>query len=244
MNIFQRWKQTAVHNKALVFTGVLVAFGTLFYAGAAVVQVCIMRASSKQASRQTDKLITAASDVKAALEAANIQNRQALTSTLSQSKTALDTTIKASHLDQRPWVVISRFLLSSEPAVNTEIKISFWFANTGKTPAIGVVQQSALLVALYRPPMTKFVLPQIVPSRSILAPGTTNLRGDTTPSQIPEPHLGKYLKKSEALYFHAILRYKDVFHTDHWTTVCVIHTYGQLLDEFTSCEEGNEMDSD
>jgi len=60
MNIFQRWKQTAIHNKALVVTSILVAFGTLFYAGAAVVQVCIMKESARESSNQANRLIQAA----------------------------------------------------------------------------------------------------------------------------------------------------------------------------------------
>jgi hypothetical protein len=36
------------------------AFGTLFYAGAAIVQICIMRENAQDASSQTDKLIKAA----------------------------------------------------------------------------------------------------------------------------------------------------------------------------------------
>jgi hypothetical protein len=56
-----------------------------------------------------------------------------------------------------------------------------------------------------------------------------------------KPH--QYLKKTQFLYFHAILRYKDVFKKEHWTTVCAIHTYGHPLDDFTYCEEGNGMDS-
>ena len=60
MTIWQRWKQTALHNKALVFSGIIVAFGTLFYSGAAVVQVWMFNKSSRQVERQTERLIDAA----------------------------------------------------------------------------------------------------------------------------------------------------------------------------------------
>ena len=57
MNLFQRWKQTTIANKGLVLSSILMAFGTLFYAGAAIVQVRIMKRSARDVSSQTDKLI-------------------------------------------------------------------------------------------------------------------------------------------------------------------------------------------
>jgi hypothetical protein len=59
MKIFQRWQQTTLANKGLVFSSVLMAFGTLFYAAAAVVQVCIMKQNASDVSAQTEKLIKA-----------------------------------------------------------------------------------------------------------------------------------------------------------------------------------------
>jgi hypothetical protein len=60
VTIWQRWKQTALHNKALVLSSVIMAFGTLFYSVAAIVQLCMFDRSSEQAAQQTAKLIDAA----------------------------------------------------------------------------------------------------------------------------------------------------------------------------------------
>jgi hypothetical protein len=60
VTIWQRWKQTALHNKALVLSSVIMAFGTLFYSVAAIVQLCMFNSSSEQAAQQTAKLIDAA----------------------------------------------------------------------------------------------------------------------------------------------------------------------------------------
>jgi hypothetical protein len=49
MKLFQRWKQTAIHNKALVWSGVLVALGTLFYAAAACFQIYLMKSAAADA---------------------------------------------------------------------------------------------------------------------------------------------------------------------------------------------------
>ena len=57
MTIWQRWKQTAIHNKALVVTSVLVAFGTVFYAGAAAFQVWLMVESGKHTDEQIGYVI-------------------------------------------------------------------------------------------------------------------------------------------------------------------------------------------
>jgi len=57
MTLRQRWKQTSLPNKLLVITGGLVAFGTLFYAAAAVVQICILRDSVRQSQAALDASI-------------------------------------------------------------------------------------------------------------------------------------------------------------------------------------------
>jgi hypothetical protein len=48
MTLRQRWKQTSLPNKLLIITGALVAFGTVFYAGAAAVQIHILNESLRQ----------------------------------------------------------------------------------------------------------------------------------------------------------------------------------------------------
>ena len=95
VTILQRWKQTALHNKALVLTGVIVAFGTLFYVGVAIFQVCMMRKASDVASFQTDKLIHHADRIAKSLEEAGERN-----------KAALDASIEVARADQRAWLGI------------------------------------------------------------------------------------------------------------------------------------------
>ena len=57
MNLRQRWAQTTVANQALVATSILVALGTLFYAGAAIVQVRLMNESEKHTDEQIGQII-------------------------------------------------------------------------------------------------------------------------------------------------------------------------------------------
>jgi hypothetical protein len=60
MDIWQRWKQTTIANKALVLTGAAVAVGTLVSTSALVVQVCITRENNRKTSEQVGKLIESA----------------------------------------------------------------------------------------------------------------------------------------------------------------------------------------
>lgn len=78
VTILQRWKQTALHNKALVLTGLIVAMGTIVSTGTVIVQVCITRENNKQTSEQIAKLIDAANtQVGSAQKIADASNRNA-----------------------------------------------------------------------------------------------------------------------------------------------------------------------
>jgi hypothetical protein len=139
MTILQRWKNTALHNKALVGTSVLMAFGTLFYAAAAVFQIWLMQQNAKDSAAQVDRLVDATNkaisssvaagdastekalkgsreSVDAALaynqgELRKIleQNRGALEASVTQSQASLNNTLAISQLDQRAWVGVAEF---------------------------------------------------------------------------------------------------------------------------------------
>lgn len=123
MTLIQRWKQTALHNKALVLTSVLVAFGTMFYAGAAVVQICILKSSSDATSAQNSRLIQQADRIATAMEAS-----------IDRSKAALDASIDSFHLDQRAWVSVKLYTIKLTEKYKP-ITVEITLTNTGKTPA-------------------------------------------------------------------------------------------------------------
>jgi hypothetical protein len=58
-SLYQRWKKTTIANQALVVTGILVAFSTLFYMVATVIQVVLFYQNIHETSKQTDKLVAA-----------------------------------------------------------------------------------------------------------------------------------------------------------------------------------------
>jgi hypothetical protein len=59
MNIRQRWKQTTIANKLMVWTTTIVAFGTLVQVGIGLFQYWLVKESGEQATKQTDRLIAA-----------------------------------------------------------------------------------------------------------------------------------------------------------------------------------------
>jgi hypothetical protein len=73
VTILQRWKQTALHNKALVGAGLIAAFGTVFYAGAAIVQVCIMNRSASESSEQIANIYSKAQGIIESMRATQSQ---------------------------------------------------------------------------------------------------------------------------------------------------------------------------
>ncbi len=160
MTIFQRWKQTALHNKALVVSGIIVALGTLFYAGGVVVQICIMKRGARETSEQMEKLITAANiqasaatknaaaaasfaasakqikeetaDAVGQLRRAARDSETAIQENSRNAQTALSNSIETSKLDQRPWFGVSEFkILQPKQPFRMQIE----FKNTSKTPA-------------------------------------------------------------------------------------------------------------
>ncbi len=169
MTILQRWKQTSLANKAIVFTSTVVAVGTIFYSVMAACQVSIANTSARDTSAQIDKLVGATnssidksvqasskaiSDTiqknKESIEAALAQNRSELQESIRQaknsleaserqSKSALDLTIANTRADQRAWLGVHEARLDRLQE-NTPLGISIQFLNTGKTPALHVTQ--------------------------------------------------------------------------------------------------------
>ena len=101
MTAWQRWKQTALHNKALVLSGVIMACGTLFYSGAAIVQVWMFDRSSSQVERQTERLIAAANTQAGAAKEMTAAVRE-------QAKSARDFAQSAKSINEETALAVDR----------------------------------------------------------------------------------------------------------------------------------------
>jgi hypothetical protein len=148
-------------------------------------------------------------------------------------------------LEQRPWVVTANMQLSSEPDVGKKISIKVTLANTGRTPATSLVNQSQMLMGTQEPAMTRFIFPARVISRGIMAPtnpGISSVLSFTTDEiELKEPQLTAYKMKQMKLYIHALIRYRDFTSNRYWTRICSYRTFGDPLDSFNYCEDGNEV---
>jgi len=242
MNLIQRWKQTALHNKGLVFSAFLVAAGTALYAFAAMWQVYILKESGRQATIQTEKLILAANRLAQAADAANIQNVRAMEQNLAQARTALDAQIESSRLDQRAWVGI-KSILSAPLEVDKPIQIGVEITNVGKTPAFEFrpvlswrignrvdintyavsKERRDLITAAGEPPVVLF--PSQVFSTTIV-PGKPN-----------EDFIKQLESGTRMIYVFGELKYVDSFHRPHTTRFCSY--YAASSGHFNLCDRYN-----
>lgn len=239
MRVFQRWKQTALHNKALVLTGVIVAVGTLVYTGAAVFQYCLMQQTAKEQynlmkqtakenSDQTDKIIAEAKSIATAAR-----------DSLEQSKRALDASIEVSRSDQRAWVGMTEVAPEWRDADGKPLfikegahyHVGVTIVNSGRTPALKVRSKMRLwsfpannkFVPDYGnvtaqsvgvlPPQGKFIITSL-PSLKII--NTSDIASLKNGSQI--------------LYLYGQIEYEDIFGIQHRTTYC--STLAPTLDSF------------
>ncbi|MGA9354959.1 MAG: hypothetical protein WBV46_14810, partial [Terriglobales bacterium] len=161
-----------------------------------------------------------------------------------QSKLALDASIDASRLDERPWVIGSSFTLSKE-LDSADIPITkITVANVGKTPALDMVptsepyiwNESISPLGPLEEPKTKST------SLGVLAPGQTGVSFSTNPWLAPEYLFPAYKDGGSRYYVRAKVTYTDVNRLEHWTTICAYHIMGHPLTEFTYCSSGNDVD--
>jgi hypothetical protein len=224
VTILQRWKQTALHNKALVLTSVIVAFGTLFYVGVAIFQVCMMRKASDVASFQTDKLVHHADRIAKSLEEAG-----------ERSKAALDASIEVARADQRAWLGIKAIILASPLSPGNPIDISIITLNTGKTPALDVNLAE-----------TRAGFNESHPERAT----TNNARLVVSPNNdekfsisataAPNAIIGLRDKRFR-FYIRGRIEYRDIFGRGHQTTFCAYYPTSNNDSFFFNCPTGNFM---
>lgn len=264
MNILQRWKQTTIANKGLVFSSVLMAFGTLFYAGAAFIQVRIMKRSAADVSLQTDKLIKAAQSqacaassfaasasninlgIGTAVRKLNLQAEelqasvQQATRLATATETANDNVINS----DRPWM--GAFFSIDGFASNQTPTYSVGFINSGKRPARVILSQT-LAIPLDQGDDPVYVPYDTTPSVSVVVPGQSisSVWKETDPARSPIPEGLMKMFDSGVVPFriYAKIEYRDVrTSAAYWTHVCWRYTPKQLAanNGFSNCAEYND----
>lgn len=260
MKLIQRWKQTAIHNKALVFSGVVVAFGTVFYAMIAVVQVGLMNRADRQSSEQAAKVILEANRIatsmensirqnqtaidkaaeanQRAIEASNAQNRKLVGATIAQSKAALQATIDSSRNDQRAWVGTE---WAANPAISEGITIQYKIRvfNVGKTPALNYRSQAAAAITGTNemPDFDKIPTPPFG-SVSPLYQGVTNF-AYAEPITFHAANIAALRIRIGVLSVFGKITYDDIFRCHHWTKFCYVY---DGVGTFVDCNRYTEQD--
>ena len=263
MNIWQRWKRTTIANKALVWTGFLVAFGTVFYAGAAACQVSIMKQSARDSSSQverlvgtTNKAITSAVDSsgksiqqslqqnKDSLDSAMTQYRASLDASIRQSKESLDASVAASRNDLRAWLAMSDIHLAKEPAVGEDLVIVLDIFNSGRTPAINASLRYHSPINFTEPP-ANYDWTSIVPRpTNMIFPGG-RLRDERLViegTKMTQAVVDTYRAGRTTISVQIRIEYDDVFGCRHWTQTCDTHAFGDS--QFSQCENGGGIGVD
>ena len=242
MNLRQRWQQTTLANKLMVITTSIVAFGTMFYVVVAIFQWQLMKESSEQTSRQTDKVIA---EVRRIAEVSDESAKQA--------KDALDATIENFRLEQRAWVGAVHaippeykeggknvYVKDGQP-MKTGVKI----VNSGKTPALNV---RTIVSMFYWKSSDEFVptFKKVInigdgPSTSVLQPNATAvIKARSIPEEggINKADIANIANAQQILYIAGKITYEDIFKRPHSTLFCMY--LDPSLTVFNNCNGHNE----
>ncbi|HXC43819.1 MAG TPA: hypothetical protein VNY51_09910 [Candidatus Dormibacteraeota bacterium] len=159
----------SINNKLIVIFAGLTTIATVVYSVFAGWQLYEIHSGAKDthdlavaAGKQADKMkdmSDAADKIRQAAEGMVTQEQRvadnaknALDASNRQSKAVLDAGIANSRLDQRPWVSVSEFALSSEPDTQQPFSEDVLLQNTGKTPALDELCQAQPLIWRLQPP--------------------------------------------------------------------------------------------
>lgn len=171
-------------------------------------------------SEQTDRIIAQAQRI-ADASAAALEQSQA---SLAQGKSAIDSSIEATRLDQRPWVGIYDIFL--EANIGSLLKARVKTRNTGKTPAIKLDLRIALLVTGNAGVSDADVansgdgmIANAVPAPSVIMPGaevsTTISEAHTT---VTQEFIQGVANGTIRVYAYGVIRYTIPFGSDKGQT--------------------------
>jgi hypothetical protein len=155
------------------------------------------------------------------------------------------------HNEHRPWVVVSASRLSAEPDTKPGTKaptITLTFKNSGNTPASQVFCQGEMVMSATEP--SEFN--QESANKVYIGAGGQLInitQGNVTIEDVDgtvrrQSNVAAYNEGKFKLYFHGKVSYEDRGKNQHWTKVCIYHTYGRGLTEFNACSKGNEIDAE
>jgi len=212
------------------FGGFLIKPKTLLEIAALIVVICYTRYAGQQVRTMNDTLEEIRKQTGSSEQAAKA------------AKSGADTASDTLRLDQRAWLTIYKFELPSEPRMGTPIQIGFFIQNTGRTPALDEYTETLVVSSVTEPKPPSTFKSALHFRNNIITPGTNNTRS-TSETWIPSgAGMAAYINKTAKIYIHARINYTDIFEVQHWTSVCAYHTYGDALNSFAICMQGNDVD--
>jgi len=239
MKLLQRWKQTAIHNKALVLTSAIVAFGTLFYAAAAIFQICLMNSAAKHSSDQVEKIIVEMRRQTKSMKDVAEANKKAVELAAQSIKATQD----QFRLDQRAWISIVKGSLV-KPIDAKKISLKFIIRNSGKTPALRVRVKNK---AWIKSDSGQILIKTVSKNNREVSYGP----GDEKPiyvlwNNLNSQELIENIQSEKVIFFVEVeLIYFDIYDADksHYTRSCFYYIPKVKGDNLRFCENGpNYMD--
>lgn len=236
MKLVQRWKQTAIHNKALVITSVLMAFGTLFYTAVAIFQFCLIKESGKHTDEQIGRIIDNANWLARSSDYSEKQLENSVFQASQNAQNTISATQQQMRLDERAWVVFR--YAGPKPELNKPWELMVHFTNTGKTPAKHVRlrctaewSKDETSLKWYR---------QDFGEPFLLSPNDDQLcqLHPFNPPEAIQADLDAIRDARMTLFVHGAVTYRDVFGSPHWLTFCRrMSTDAEL---WVNCKSGND----
>jgi len=233
-------------NRVMAIGTCVLVVITGFYASYARQQAALTSDSLRAVNdtlTETKKLTTAA---KTQAEAAVTQANAATASVKSTQEAnklaeiAMRASIGSVRRDQRAWLSVSGFILNKEPEDNQTIMVKIGLANSGKTPALNVRNRTRLELGSdsSRPRWNSFRFE----NPAVVFPGATGFSFDSGDMVTGTGGAVLYRSKKAHVFIRAMVTYDDVFRVSHFTEICAIHTFGDLLTVFRYCPKDNNID--
>jgi hypothetical protein len=267
MTILQRWKQTALHNKALVLTGLIVALGTVFGTGAVIVQVCLMQRNNRQTSEQIAQIIQAANvQASAARQIADASNRNVEAANkfsasaeginthtanavgefhrlADSSEKSIGRSQEAFKNEQRAWIGVSMGGVNYSTTPST---LLIYLSNSGRTPAFNVSEITYKNSSVYGGDTLSYEVPitQEPSTKGTLPPGFP--LGVTYEIKVVPPRDVVSMGSLKfVIIYSGKITYDDAFKRPHWTQYCFYATgfvSGLSNIRINFCPYGNDTD--
>ena len=230
----QRWKQTALHNKALVLSGAIVALGTVLSTAAIICQVEIAKENNKSTSQQISQLIQAAntqgaaannfansasninSGVGSAVEKLNLQARA-----IGQLSRDVEAGNKNMMEADRPWMGAVASVANFDVGKKTTFAVTF--LNSGRRPArVSFTGTHAQSYPRFPSDPDKEYVFDTTPSTNIAVPGQNILSASVSRTELSEAEMNAVTSGVLTYFLFGKIEYWDAkTNVGYWTHVCI-----------------------